>query len=195
MKKIVFSIIAGLVAVTLNAQSKWSFDASHTSVEFEISHMVITEVTGKFHSFDGQVLAGKEDFSDASIEFSIDVNSINTENERRDNHLRSADFFDAEKYPEITFRSKSMKKAGDNKYAVTGDLTMHGVTREITLDAIFNGIAKDPWGNTKAGFKVTGQLNREDFGLTWNNTLENGNLLVGNEVEIVCRVQLVKAQK
>lgn len=193
MKRITLFTAAVAIAASVNAQSKWNFDPSHSAVEFEVSHMVITEVTGKFHSFEGEVTSGEVDFTDSRISFSIDASSVNTENEKRDGHLKSADFFDVENHPKITFKSKSMKKVSGNNYKLTGDFTMHGVTKEITLDAKYNGIAKDPWGNTKAGFKVTGEINREDYGLTWNNTLDNGNLLVGKEVFITCRIQLVRA--
>lgn len=193
MKKFTLTILAGLAVLNLDAQTKWSFDPAHTSVEFEISHMVLTDVTGKFQSFEGQVLADQEDFSDARIEFRINTGSINTENERRDKHLRSADFFDVEKYPQITFKSYSLKKTEGNRYILKGEITMHGVSRDITLDVVFNGTATDPWGNFKAGFRVSGTLNREEFGLTWNTPLENGDLLLGKEVAIICRVQLVKS--
>jgi len=193
MKKIALLFTASIFAAGLNAQTKWNFDPAHTIIEFEVSHMVITDVTGKFYSFEGEVTSDGEDFTDAKISFKIDASSINTENERRDGHLKGPEFFDVEKHPHITFESNSMKKISGNKYKLTGDFTMHGVTKEITLNAIFNGIADDPWGNTKAGFKVTGSVNREEYGLTWNTTLDNGNLLVGTDVAIICRIQLVKA--
>jgi len=193
MKKIALLFTASIFAAGLNAQTKWNFDPAHTIIEFEVSHMVITDVTGKFYSFEGEVTSDGEDFTDAKISFKIDASSINTENERRDGHLKGPEFFDVEKHPQITFESSSMKKISGNKYKLTGDFTMHGVTKEITLNAIFNGIADDPWGNTKAGFKVTGSVNREEYGLTWNTTLDNGNLLVGTDVAIICRIQLVKA--
>jgi polyisoprenoid-binding protein YceI len=193
MKKIALLLTAGILATGLNAQTKWTFDPAHTVIEFEVSHMVITDVTGKFHSFQGEVTSNKEDFSDSKISFKIDAASINTENEKRDGHLRSPEFFNVEKHPQIIFESKSMKNVSGNKYKLTGMFTMNGVTKEITLDAIFNGIANDPWGNTKAGFKVTGSVDREEYGMTWNTPLDNGNVLVGKEVFLVCRVQLVKA--
>lgn len=193
MKKIVLLLTAGIFATGLNAQTKWNFDPAHTVIEFEVSHMVITDVTGKFHSFQGEVTSKNEDFSDSKVSFQIDAASINTENEKRDGHLKSPDFFDVENHPKITFESKSMKKVSGNKYKLTGMFTMNGVSKEITLDAIFNGVARDPWGNTKAGFKVTGSIDREEYGLTWNTPLDNGNLLVGTEVTLICRVQLVKA--
>lgn len=193
MKKITLLFAASILAVGLNAQTKWNFDPSHTEVEFEVSHMVITDVTGKFSSFQGEVTSSKEDFSDLKVSFRIDAASVNTENEKRDGHLKSPDFFNVEKHPHISFESKSIKKVNGSKYELTGEFTMHGITKEIILDVTFNGIAQDPMGNTKAGFKVTGSINREDYGLTWNHTLDNGNLLVGKEVSIICRVQLVQA--
>ena len=195
MKGSFLSIIALFFTLSVHAQTKWNIDGAHSSVSFDVMYMSITEVSGKFHTFSGQVQAEQEDFSDAKIEFNIEVNSINTENERRDKHLRNTDFFDVEKYPEITFRSSSFKKSEGRNYILTGDLTMHGITKKISLDVVFNGTAKDFRGNTRAGFKVTGSLDREDFGLSWNRTLEGGNLLVGDEVEIVCQIQLVKASE
>jgi polyisoprenoid-binding protein YceI len=194
MNKIFLPILALINLIPLHAQTEWNIDRAHSSVTFEVLYMTITDVSGKFHTFSGQVLSDQEDFSDARIEFSIDVGSINTENERRDNHLRSPDFFDAGKYPEITFKSNSFNKTEGRNYILIGDLTMHGVTKEISLNALFNGTARDFRGNTRAGFKVTGSLNREDFGLTWNRTLESGNLLVDDEVRIICQIQLVRSQ-
>lgn len=194
MKKHVFlSAVLTVVVMTASAQStKWAFDLAHSSVRFDVSHMVISEVTGQFKKFDGTVLSDKKDFSDAKIDFSIDVSSINTDNEKRDAHLKSAEFFDAEKYPEITFKGKSLKLVSGNAYKLTGDLTMHGVTKTVTFDMKYGGTVQDPYKNTKAGFKITGTVNRKDFGLVWNMVLESGGLMVGEEVTITCNVELKK---
>lgn len=191
MKKLSLAI-ALFSIVLVNAQSTWNFDASHSSVRFAVDHMVISEVEGKFTSFEGTVESSKEDFSDAKINFKIDVNSVDTDNEKRDGHLKNEDFFDTPKYPEMTFESTSVEKLKEGKYNLTGNLTLHGVTKEITLAMNYGGTVKDPWGNTRAGLKVTGSLNRTDFGLKYNSTLEAGGLMLGEEVELSCKMELVK---
>lgn len=196
MKKTGITLLALILSAGLWAQTtKWNFDNAHTSIEFAIDHMVISEVTGKFSDFSGTVMSNGDAFEKARIDFNIDVASINTENTDRDDHLRGPDFFDAGKYPEITFKSTDFKKLSDKKYLLSGDLSMHGVTKKVDLEVSFGGIMTDPWGNTKAGFKLTGKINRKDFGLTWNKTLEAGGLLVGEEVSITARVQLVKSKE
>ncbi|NOY49316.1 MAG: YceI family protein [Chlorobi bacterium] len=194
MKKsgILLSIIL-LASIGINAQSNWGFDLAHTGVRFSVAHMVISEVEGTFSKFEGTVKTTKEDFSDAEIFFKIDVNSINTEDAKRDEHLRSADFFNTEKYPDITFKSKSIEKVADNKYKITGDFNMHGVTKEITIDAKYGGTIIDPWGNTKAGFKVKAEINRVDWNLKYNSVMDSGGLMIGEDVEIVCNIELIKS--
>ncbi len=196
MKKTALTLLAFVFTAGLWAQAThWEFDKSHTSIEFEIEHMVISEVTGKFSDFNGTVKSNADNFENAKVDFSIEVNSINTENSDRDDHLRGADFFDTEKYPQITFASTKFVKVSDKKYVLTGDLTMHGVTKQVDLNVTFGGMVVDPWGNTKAGFKLTGELDRKDFGLTWSKTLETGGLLVGDEVTITARVQLLQMKE
>lgn len=188
-------LIALFVVVGANsafAQSTWTIDGSHSDVSFNVSHLVVSEATGKFKKFDGELKAKSDDFSDAEIMFTIDAASINTEDEKRDGHLKSADFFDVAKYPTITFKSKSFKKVDANKYKLVGDLTMHGVTKSVELDIIFKGMAKSPWGQTVGAFKLSGAVNRMDFGLTWNKTLDNGGLLVGETVNITANIEVVK---
>lgn len=192
MKKLLFFVLI-LSLGALQAQTKWTFDKAHSKVQFKVTHMVISEVTGQFKSYDGTVETSKDDFTDAKINFTIDVNSINTDNEQRDNHLKSDDFFNAEKYPKITFVSKSFKKVGDKKYKLVGDLTIRNITKQVELDVVYNGTVKDPWGNTRAGFKVTGQVNRFDFGLKWNALLEFGGAVVGEKVDIIIDVEIVKS--
>ncbi len=193
MKNLIILLIVGLTTGTgLYAQSSWEIEPSHAKIGFAIAHFGISETEGKFHKYSGTVTASKEDFSDATIELSIDVNSIDTENEQRDNHLKGEDFFEVDKYPSIVFKSKKMKPMGNNKYKLLGEFTMHGITKTIELDAEYRGTVKDPWGNTKAGFLVTGLINREDFGLTWNTVLEAGGLAVGKEVDLECNIELIK---
>lgn len=193
MKKSFLSLTAVLFCFfSFGQTTMWGYDASHAKVGFSISHFGISETEGKFTKFDGKVLSDKADFSDAKIEFTIDVNSINTEDAKRDVHLKSPDFFDTEKFPSITFVSKRLKSTGKNKYALTGTLTMHGVSKEITLDVIYKGTVVDPFKNTKAGFEISGSLDRTQFGLKWNGNLGTGELLVGNEVMLDINIELIK---
>lgn len=192
MKKLtVFLTAVLLVVLSINAET-WKFDKSHTTVGFEVSHMVITSVDGKFKEYDGTVTTDGDNWENAQIEFTAQVNSIDTDNEDRDKHLKSDDFFAAEQFPEMTFVSKSMKKVGDNKYKLTGDLTIRGITKEVTLDVEHNGTVTDPWGNVRAGFSIEGEINRFDYGLKWNNTLDTGGLVVGESVEIDIEAELVQ---
>ncbi len=169
---------------------KWAIDPTHTEVQFKVKHLVITTVTGRFDQFEGAASSETDDFDGAEVNFSIDVASINTNNTDRDNHLKSDDFFAAEKHPKITFRGVLNNDGGD--YKLSGDLTIRDVTRPVTLDVDYNGTVQDPWGNTKAGFELSGALNRKDFGLTWNTITEAGSMLVGEEVKLVISTQLAK---
>jgi polyisoprenoid-binding protein YceI len=182
-----------LTFISVNAQeTKWGFDKDHSKIQFDVAHMLISEVSGQFQEYEGTVVTSKEDFSDAKFDFSITVKSIDTDNEERDMHLRSADFFDVEKYPKITFKSKSMKKVGENQYELIGNLTLHGITKEVILDIKYGGTIKDPYGNVKAGFKITGLINRTDFGLKYNSIMDTGGMMIGEEVTIICKIELIK---
>lgn len=196
MKNLFVVLIAIVLTVfTVNAQTTWKLDIAHSKVQFAISHMVISEVTGRFKDFDATLTQTKDDFTNAKLEATIKVNSIDTDNESRDKHLKSPDFFDVEKYQEIKFVSKPFEKSGKDKYKITGALTMHGITKMIVLDTKFNGQANDPWGNTKAGFKATAVVNRKDFGIVYNTTLETGGLLIGEDVEITISVEMAKEKR
>lgn len=175
-------------------KNKWVIDPTHSEVYFKVKHLVISTVTGSFERFEGSMTASKEDFSDAEIEFSADIDSINTKQADRDGHLKSPDFFDAASYPKITFQSKQLLKKTDSEYKLKGDLSIRGVTKEVVLNAEFGGVVKDPWGNTKAGFELTGTINRKDFGLTWNAVTEAGGVVVSDEVKLQVNVELVKQQ-
>lgn len=175
-------------------QTEWKVDQSHSNINFNVTHLVISSVSGYFKNFDINVKAKDDSFKDAYIEFTADVKSINTGNDKRDEHLRSDDFFNADKFPKITFKSKSFKKVSGNKYKLTGDFTMRDVTKQVTLDVVFNGVVKDPWGNTKAGFKITGAVNRFDYNLKWNTMMEAGGAVVGKTVDITCNVELTKSK-
>ncbi|MFM7079977.1 MAG: YceI family protein [Bacteroidota bacterium] len=195
MKKTFLLCAATAISMAATAQTtRWDIDPTHSQVTFTATHLLITEVTGNFKNYSGNVLADKPDFSDAKVDFSIKVNSIDTDNEMRDNHLKSDDFFNAEKFPEMNFKGKQMKAAGKGKYKLTGDLTIRDVTKTIVLDVVYAGTTKDPWGNTKAGFKITGKINRFDYGLKWNTLTEAGGAVVGQDIEIKIPLQLVKAK-
>ncbi len=171
--------------------TKWSIDKPHTSVRFAVSHMVVAETEGTFKVFDGSVEHSKADWSDAKINFSIDVNSINTDNEYRDKHLKGDDFFNVEKYPAMTFKSSSFKPLGGNKYELSGNLTIRDITKPVKFDVSFGGISAK---KDKAGFKATTTINRFDYNLKWDIATEAGELMVGKEVEITVRVELNRAK-
>jgi len=173
------------------ATGKWDIDVGHSAVHFYVRHMVISKVHGRFAKWSGQLSFDPADLTQAKVAVKIDAASIDTQVADRDAHLKSPDFFDVAKFPELSFTSKKVVKSGDG-YQLTGDLTMHGVTKEVTLDADFAGTGKDPWGNERAGFSAKGHLDRRDFGLTWNKALETGGLLVAEKVEIAIELEAVK---
>ncbi len=170
----------------------WKLDASHSEVTFKVKHMMITNVTGHFKEFEGSATSDDDQFSNASINFSAKTASVNTNSEQRDAHLQSPEFFDAAKFPTIDFVGTKLSKVSGSDYKLKGSLSLHGVSKEIELDVEFAGLNKDPWGQTKAGFTVTGKINRNDFGLTWNAALEAGGVLVSEDVKIHCEIQMIK---
>jgi polyisoprenoid-binding protein YceI len=174
-------------------KQKWAVDAVHSSIDFSIKHLVIAKVKGNFQSIEATIEADPEDLTTADIEFTVDIASIDTRNADRDNHLRSADFFDIEKYPKLTFKSTKIVKTDDGEYDVTGDLSLHGVTRPETFKITYEGTAKDPWGNEKVGFSGNGSINREDYGLTYNAALETGGVLIGSKVNVTIEIEGQKA--
>ena len=173
------------------ATTKWALDPTHSELQFKVKHLMITTVTGSLKSFSAELTSEGDEFADADISFKGDIASLDTGNTDRDNHLKSADFFDAEKFAHIEFKSTAVEKDGDD-YAVVGDLTIKGVTKQVKLTAEFGGIATDPWGQTKAGFTLSGKINRTDFGLTWNAALETGGVMVSEEVKILGELQFIK---
>lgn len=173
-------------------KTKWNLDPTHSEIGFKVKHMMITNVSGTFEKFDAKVETEDDDFTTAQVEFTADVKSITTHNVDRDNHLRSDDFFAAEKFPELKFKSTKIEKKDDEAYVLHGDLTIRDVTKSLKFDVEFGGIGKDPWGNEKAGFTVTGKIRRTDFNLNWNAALETGGVLVSEEVKILAEVQFVK---
>lgn len=170
------------------ATNKWALDPTHSELQFKVKHLMISNVTGQFTVLSGSIEAEGDDFSGATVSFTADVASISTANEQRDGHLRSPEFFDAEQFPQIKFVSSSYN-AADGK--ITGDLTIRDVTKSVTLEVEFAGTNKDPWGNQKAGFSLSGKINRTDFGLAWNAALETGGVLVSEEVRISAEIQFV----
>ncbi len=198
MKNLLTTAAASLLMVSAGlAQTNWKVDASHSKLRFAVTHMMVSETEGKFKVFDGTAQSKSDlDFTNANINFTADPASIDTDDPKRDGHLKSPDFFDVEKYPTMTFKSTSMKPSGKgkNSYELEGDLTMHGVTKKVKFLAIgADKTVKDPYGNTKYGFKVMGKLNRKDFGLAWNAALEAGGVAVSEEVDVVLNIELNKA--
>lgn len=172
--------------------TKWAIDPMHSEVQFKVRHLVISTVSGFFKSFEGSLETDSEDFEDANILFSLDIDSIDTNQSQRDEHLKSAEFFDAAQYPKIEFKSTSFKKTGDEEYALLGDLTMKGVTKPVSLIAEYGGQTNDFYGNTKAGFEVTGKVNRKEFGLTWDGITEAGSIVLGEDIKLLINIQFAK---
>lgn len=176
------------------AKTKWVIDTAHTAVAFKIKHLMISNVKGEFKEYDASIYTTGNDFLTAEVDFWINPSSINTGDPKRDGHLVSSDFFDTENHKEITFKANTLEKAdGDDNYSVWGDLTIKGITKRIKLNVEFNGIVKDPWGNEKAGFAITGKVSRKDWNLNWNAVLEAGGVLVGDEVKIDVELELTKS--
>ena len=173
-------------------KTTWAIDPSHSELLFKVKHLMITNVKGEFRKFSGTIESDGNDFSDAEVNVTIDAGSIFTNDTSRDGHLKSADFFDAETYPELTFKGSTFKKLDNENYQLRGMLTIKGVSKKVILDVEFGGLVKDPWGNDKAGFSVSGKISRKDWGLNWNAALETGGVMVSDEVRINAEVQLVK---
>ncbi len=190
MKKM-FILIAAILIMTVStvAQTEWQIDNVHSNVKFSVTHLIISEVEGSFSVYSGTLLTQKPDFADAAVDFTVDVPSINTDNKMRDNHLKSGDFFNADKFPQMTFKGASWKKVGEQNYLLEGDLTIRDVTKRVTFTVVHGGTIKDPWGNTKAGFKATTVINRFDYGLKWNTLMEAGGATVGKDVSITLNLQ------
>jgi len=192
MKRMFFlSLLSCFFVLVGKAQTTWIVDPTHSSVQFEVSHLAVSSVTGQFTSYSATVTTKKTNFENAKVVATIQVPSINTNNLERDKHLRDDDFFNAEKYPEIKFESTSFKEKGNNMYTVVGNLTMKGVTKEVTLNAEFGGIVSIN-NKKKAGFEIRGSVNRFDYGLSWDDVLDSGGLIVGEKVDLILKVELVK---
>ena len=176
------------------AQIKWKIDPGHSEIQFKVKHLMITTVTGYFKEFDLEVETENDDFNTASkVVFTANINSIDTNNQQRDTHLKSADFFDAENHGQLQFTGKKYESSGDTA-KLHGDLTIRGVTKPLTLQVEFGGIVVDPYGQTKAGFTVSGKVSRKEFGLLWNAVTEAGQVVVSDDIRILCEIQLIKQQ-
>ncbi len=173
--------------------AEYMIDPDHSQVTFKVKHLAISTVTGRFDLLEGSYLVDIENIANSSVDTSIVASSINTNKKKRDDHLKSAEFLDVEKYPNITFKSKEIKNGDGNKFQIVGDLTIHGITKEVTLDAVYEGhVASDPWGFERTAFIASGEINRKDFGMTWNKALEAGGFLVGEEVRITLEVEGIR---
>lgn len=173
--------------------ANWQLDGAHSEIEFKVRHMMISTVKGQFKNFEVNVQNPNDDLSQGQVEVKIEVDSIDTKNEQRDQHLKSSDFFDGATNQYITFQSTNIAVVDDENFKITGNLTINQVTKSITVDAEFGGMAKDPWGNDKVGYTVNGKINRADFGLTWNAALETGGVMVSDEVKFTADLQFIKS--
>ena len=198
MKHLVKTLVvaSALLAPRMASASTWSVDPDHSSVGFTIKHLMVSNVKGNFVKFDGKVDLDDRDISKSAVSARVDVSSINTNVQKRDEHLKSPDFFDADKYPTMSFNSKKWTRGAKGELKIAGDLTIHGVTRPVVLNAkAFSKESKDPWGNIRRATSATTRIRRQDFGLTWNKSLDSGGVLIGDEVDIALEIELVKAQE
>jgi len=195
MTKKTLAAAAVISASAVSAQAAtWEIDKAHSTVGFSVQHMVITKVTGRFDQFEGTIEFDTTDLSSGTAEMTVQMASVNTDNERRDNHLRSPDFFDVEKYPTMTFRSTKVSAVKGDKFQLTGMLTLKDVTKEVTFDCTFNGMLTDSWGNVRAGFTAKGEIDRQDYHVSWSKVLDNGGLVAGDNVSIDIELELVEAK-
>jgi polyisoprenoid-binding protein YceI len=189
----VLALFVVMAARSAAAEGVWEIDAAHSTVQFSVRHMMVSNVRGEFRNVSGTVRGDEKDPMHAQVEATIDTTSIDTRNEKRDGHLKSPDFLDAERYPTMTFRSKRIEKTDNGRYRVTGDLALHGVTREVTLDVDGpTAPVKDPMGNVRAGAQATAKLDRRDFGITWSKALDGGGVMVGDEVDVTIDVEATR---
>jgi len=175
--------------------TKWALDPAHSEIQFKVRHLMVSWANGTFKKFEADVKSNGDDFSSAKVRFTAEVDSIHTNNEQRDAHLKNSDFFDAANHPQIVFESEKLEKVDDDQYKLYGQLTMRGVTKKIALNVEFGGIMQDPWGNTRTGFTVTGKINRKDFGVSYGAVTETGGVLLGDDVTINANVEFVKVQE
>ena len=187
-------LLAGLPLNAGAETARWEIDPDHSLIEFRVSHMVVSKTSGRFTDYKGFIDMDTDAKTIHAVEATINAASVDTNHDKRDAHLRNPDFLDVKQYPTMTYKMKSAKQQGDS-YTIIGDFTLRGVTREIILVSTFNGVTKDPWGGTRAGFSAEGKLNRKDFGMTWDKTLDNGGLIVGNEVQVRLDIECIKQKQ
>lgn len=193
-ERIIMMSFLALCSLNVQAETaRWNIDPDHSLIEFRVAHMVISKTSGRFLDYRGFVEMDANAKTINAIEATINADSINTNHEKRDGHLRNADFLDVKQFPTIIYAMKTARKEGET-YKAVGNLTLHGVTKEVTLTGTLNGVTKDPWGNTRAGFTADGTLNRKDFGMVWNKTLDTGGLVVGDDVHIHLDIECIKAK-
>lgn len=185
------TFVSSNIHKAMSTPAKWVIDPTHSEVQFKVKHLVITTVTGQFNEFSGEATAS-DDFSDAQVSFEAKIDSISTNNEARDGHLKSEEFFAADQYPTLNFVSTGITKKDDESFVLNGDLTLRGVTKPVALDVEYGGTVVDPYGQTKAGFEIKGKINRKDFGLTWSAMTEAGGAVVSDDVRLIANVQFVK---
>ena len=189
----IFSLLTVWPTLAQAEAARWNVDPEHSTIEFRVAHMLVSKTSGHFTEYQGFIVMDAEAGTVKAIEAAIKTASVNTNHPKRDAHLRNADFFDVEKYPTMTYRMKQYEKTADS-YQAVGELTLRGVTKDITLTGNFNGVAKDPWGNLRAGFNAEGKLNRKDFGMVWSKSLDGGGLVVGDEVLIKLDIECIKVK-
>lgn len=194
MRKVILLFGAVLLLAATVSADTWNFDIPHSSVGFTVTHLVIAKVHGKFNDFGGTIEFDGKNVESGSIDVAIQMASIDTDNEKRDNHLKSPDFFDVDNFPVMTFKSRKIVDEEGNNFKIIGDLTIRDVTKEVTLNAEHHGTVKDPWGGTRAAFSATGKINRQDFGVKWNRALETGGYLVSDEVTIIIEAEMIKVE-
>ena len=187
-------LLAGLPSNAGAETARWEIDPDHSLIEFRVSHMVVSKTSGRFTDYKGFIDMDTDAKTIHAVEATINAASVDTNHDKRDAHLRNPDFLDVKQYPTMTYKMKSAKQQGDS-YTIVGDFTLRGVTREVALVSTFNGVTKDPWGGTRAGFSAEGKLNRKDFGMTWDKTLDNGGLIVGNEVQVRLDIECIKQKQ
>jgi polyisoprenoid-binding protein YceI len=190
---LLFGVMVWSPLVVYAEPARWSLDPEHSTIEFRVAHMVVSKTAGRFTDYTGSIDMDAEAGAVTAVEATIKAGSVNTNHEKRDTHIRNADFLDVEHYPTMTFKMKSYKKTAES-FIMVGDFTLRGVTKEVTLAGRYNGATKDPWGNMRAGFSAEGKLNRKDFGMVWNKTLDSGGLVVGDEVLIRLDIECIKAK-
>ena len=191
-RALVSVVTAVLLFATGISAAEWGIDKAHSSIGFSVRHMVVSKTRGEFKDFTGKVQFDKDNLAKGTAQFTIQAASINTDEPERDKHLKSSDFLDVEQFPTITFVSKKVIPGKGNDFSLVGDLTIKGITKEVTFDCEFSGIVDDPWGNTRAGFSAETTINRKDFNVKWSKKLDNGGLVVGNDVDISLEIELIK---